>query len=142
MNGLKKIFPIRISAIAVIYTLYIISNDTPIELLFEYAKYTWYFDRSYFPLFIRVFLYIGATLIGMMIISSFTSTKTILSYLGRISLILYLTHSDVSKFYIYYDILSYSTLPQLIFSEAIIISTTVLICEIYLKTKPKINFKV
>lgn len=137
----KNIFPFGIGAIVVLYTLYIIGNETPVELLFEYAKYTWYFENSFFPFFIRGFHYIGAVLIGAVIISSFSSTKTFLSYLGRNSLILYLVHSGVSKFYIYYQILHYETIPQLIFSEIVIVLTTVLICFLYLKIKERLNLK-
>ncbi|MGL4774172.1 MAG: acyltransferase family protein [Clostridium sp.] len=131
----KHIFKFGISTIIVLVVLKLISHDTPVELLFEYARYNWFFDSSTFPFFVRVFHYIGAFFIGAVILCANTNKKTPLSILGKYSLLLYLTHSGVSKIYVNLNILKYSNLVNLIISEAIIVLTTIAISISYVKLK-------
>lgn len=131
----KKIIPILIFTTIVILSLYIIRDSVPLQLFFEYTKYTNYFDRPVFPFFMRIFHYVGAFLIGMCLLTIIPSKKMYISFIGKHSLILYIVHSGVTKLMYKLDFIRYSTPLYVLLSEIAIISVTIAISIIYVKAK-------
>lgn len=134
---LEKIYKnkcfLLIGSICLLSILYYLAEYTPVELLFEYTRYTSYFDSALYPLFMRVFHYIAAFTIGALIISIIPTKKTIVSFVGQNSLIMYICHAAVIKLLYKYDITSYSTVYRLILSELTILLVTIVITLIYHK---------
>lgn len=137
----KWILPILFGSICIIGTLYIIKDAVPLQLFFEYTKYTNYFDTAGFPLFMRIFHYIGAALIGMCLLYIVPSCKMWISSIGRNSLILYIVHSGVTKLLYRLPFIKYVTPGYVLFSEIVIISTTIAISLFYAKFKEKNKLK-
>ena len=70
LEKLKKYrIHLLLSSIAVLFFLYLLKDDTMLELLFEYTKYGFYYDNRLFPFFIRIFHYIGSFILGGLILS-------------------------------------------------------------------------
>ena len=128
---------IAIGSILTIVVLWLLNEATPIELLFEYTKYTWYFDRPWFPMFLRGFHYISAIVVGMGILVFMPSKSTKLSKVGKYSLIMYLTHSGIAEIFISYKLLKYDSLLELIISTTIIVSVVIIVTFSYVYIKNK-----
>lgn len=128
---------IAIGSILTIVVLWFLNEATPIELLFEYTKYTWYFDRPWFPMFLRGFHYISAIVVGMGILVFMPSKSTKLSKVGKYSLIMYLTHSGIAEIFISYKLLKYDSLLELIISTTIIVLVVIIVTFSYVYIKNK-----
>ena len=120
--------------------LYIISEYTPVELLFEYSRYTSEFDSATFPLFMRIFHYISGFAVSAVILLIIPKRKTIFSFIGQNSIVMYLTHAAVIKLLNKYEIISYSSPSNVIISELIILWVCITITIFY--DKLKYHFKV
>ena len=129
----KKLL-IGASAIVLI-VLYYLSEYIPVELLFEYSKYTFYFDSPGFPLFVRVFHYIGAFTIGGLILALVPEKKTFIHTLGRNSLVMYVTHSGITKVLYKFKFIDYSSPLMVYRSEAIILLATIAVTMGYVWIK-------
>ncbi|MGL5151328.1 MAG: acyltransferase family protein [Clostridium sp.] len=142
LNYIKQhIYKFGIGAILTLIILKFVSHETPVSLLFEYTKYTWVYDTNGFPFMIRLFHYIGAFLLGAIILICTSSKKTYLSRLGKSSLLLYLIHSGVSKAYFHYSLVNYDSIFNLFLSELIILATTITITLLSNKIKTYITNK-
>lgn len=131
----KHILKLLAGSIIILIILYILSNSIKIELLFEISSYSTYYDNLIFPLCIRAFHYIGAFIIGGFILTLIPNFKTIISPIGKNSLILYLLHGGISYILITLGITRYSNIFTLILSELLIIGITILFTAIFLKLK-------
>lgn len=115
--------------------LYIISEQTPVELLFEYSRYTSEFDSATFPLFMRVFHYISGFTVSAVILLLIPKRKTILSFIGQNSIVMYLTHAAVIKLLNKYEIVSYTSPSNIIISEIIILTVCITMTIFYDRLK-------
>lgn len=120
-----------------ILILFLLNNETPIELFFEYAKYTWYFEKPWFPMFMRGFHYISAIIVGVTIMAYMPNKRTIITKIGKYSLIMYLVHSGVSELLINYNIVRYTSLTSTVISTLIIVLLVVFITIYYVKYKER-----
>lgn len=130
---------ICISIIVVLGILYVIRDFTSVELLFEYTDYKFFTSEPWYSFFIRIFHYIGGFLICTYILIIFPSNETSLSWVGKNSLILYVSHSAVIYLLTLKPILKYNNLLELVVSEAIIVGVILLITYIYIKLKSTIT---
>lgn len=126
---------ILIGTISAIVVLWFLNEETPIELFFEYSKYTWYFDRPWFPMFMRAYHYCSAVVVGMSIFAFMPSGKTILTKIGKFSLIMYLAHSGISEILISSGILKYNSWVEVILSTIIIVVLVITFTFSYIKFK-------
>ncbi|MGL5379295.1 acyltransferase family protein [Clostridium sp.] len=124
-------------SILTVLILFLLNNSTPIELFFQYAKYTWYFEKPWFPMFMRLFHYISAIVVGSAIMAYMPKKKTIITEIGKYSLIMYLVHSGVSEILISYNILRYTSLITTVISTVIIVVIVVFITLYYVKYKER-----
>lgn len=115
--------------------LYMISENTPVELLFEYSKYTSEFDTAIFPMFIRIFHYISGFFVSSIILILMPKRKTIISFIGQNSIAMYLTHAAVIRILSKYNIILYSTTFNIILSEIIILAVCITITIFYDRIK-------
>lgn len=130
---------ILIGSIFTIVILWLLNEATPVELLFEYTKYTWYFDKPWFPMFLRGFHYISAIVVGMGILVFMPSKMTKVAKVGKYSLIMYLTHSGIAEIFISYKLLKYDSLLELIISTTIIVAVVIIVTFSYVYIKDKRN---
>lgn len=130
---------IIISVLVILGILYVIRDFTSVDLLFEYSNYTFFTSEPWYHFFIRIFHYIGGFLISTYILLIFPSKKTSLSWIGKNSLILYVSHAAVIYLLNLTPILRYNNLIELIVSEIIIVSTVILITYFYTKLKSQIS---
>lgn len=137
----KHKIKVLIGSLASIVALYFLNEATPIELFFEYTKYTWYFEKPWFPMFMRAFHYLSAILVGMSIFTFMPSKKTKLSKVGKYSLIMYLTHSGVSEILITSKVLKYNSTLQAIISTIIVVAVVIIVTFSYVKFKENKRFK-
>ncbi|WP_242824792.1 hypothetical protein [Clostridium botulinum] len=122
--------------------LYVLKDETSVELLFEYTNYTFYYDTSTYPLFIRVLHYIGAFSILGVIFSICTSNKTSISWIGKNSLYLYISHAAAIQLMVKFRLFKIDTPLQIVVSEIILILILCLITYLYLNIKNKIKSKI
>lgn len=115
-----------ILTIVVLISLIKLSDETPIELLFEYTNYTWYFEKPWFPMFIRVFHYISSIIIGGFILTVIPIKITNITILGKNSLIMYISHSGIVQLLLDFDIIKYNSLFSIIISTIIVILTVII----------------
>lgn len=128
-----------ISSAIVLILLYVFSKDIKLEFLFELFSYSAANEDVLLPPFLtRIFHYGGAFVIGTFILTLVPNFKTILSPLGKNSLILYLSHAAVCNILIGVGIARYNNLIELILSEIIIVCATIIITDVFLKLKEKI----
>lgn len=127
---------VALSAI-ILSILYLLADSTPLELLFEYSTYTEYFDRIYFPLFIRGLHYLGAFIIGATIMAFVPEKKTPISIIGENSLIMYVTHGAVVKYLYKQPWVRYNTPLNVFLSEVVILGTVIAITLTYSHLKKK-----
>lgn len=126
-------------SLIVLIILFFLSFGLIIDLLFEFVGYESYYpDATWYPLLIRIFHYIGAVILGAFIMSLIPKRKTIFSPIGKYSLYIYIVHSGISEFFITNEILKYYNYGFLIFSEIIIVLTSLLLVYLYAKLKDKI----
>lgn len=137
----KHIIKLLVGSLLVLIILYILSHDIKIELLFESAPYSSYYDNLAFPFCIRLFHYIGSFILGASILTFIPNFKTIFSSLGRNSLLLYLLHGGISYIFITLGFTRYNNLFALILSELLIIGVTILCAKAFLKIKKIYLFK-
>lgn len=130
-----------ISSIVIIILLWVINEDTPIELLFEYTKYTWYFNRPWFPMFLRGFHYISAIIVGITIMVLMPKKIGKLNQIGKRSLIMYLTHTGVIKILSKFGVVSYDSMLEVVLSTIIIVVTVIAVTFSYVKIKEKLTMK-
>ena len=119
----------------ILITLYIISDNLPVELLFEYTKYKFYFDSAIFPLSVRIFHYIGAFTLGAFILILVPENKMPLHSIGANSLVMYICHSGIIKIIYPFSFIRYSTPLRVFISEAIILGATILFTVLFVKVK-------
>ncbi|WLF70583.1 acyltransferase family protein [Clostridium septicum] len=115
-----------ILTIVVLISLIKLSDETPIELLFEYTNYTWYFEKPWFPMFIRVFHYISSIIIGGFILTVIPIKITNITILGENSLIMYISHSGIVQLLLDFDIIKYNSLFSIVISTLIVILTVII----------------
>ena len=115
--------------------LYIISDYTPVELLFEYSRYTSEFENAAFPLFMRIFHYVSAFFVSALILTAIPAKKTILSSIGKNSVVMYFIHAAVIKLLNRYDVISYSSTFNLIIAEITILAVCIIITLCYSRLK-------
>lgn len=131
----KNRFTLGILSILILIILYILKDSTPLELFFEYDKYTSFFDSAYYPAAMRIFHYIGAFTIGAFIISIAPKTKTYLSKIGEFSIVMYLSHAAVIKLLYKTALIKYNTTLEVLISEILILVTVIVLTLIYAKFK-------
>ncbi|MGN0145028.1 MAG: acyltransferase family protein [Clostridium sp.] len=105
----------------ILLILFFIREFTSVEYLFEYASYTYYNDSILYAFILRIFHYIGGFIICGFLLIVFTDKKTFLTWFGRNSLILYISHAAVIQLLTLKPILKYGSWLQLILSESFII---------------------
>lgn len=111
----------------ILFILYLIKDKTPLDLLFEYSRYTAYFDSAAFPMFLRSFHYVGSFILGLCILAFIPFKKTIINTIGKNSLIMYITHSGVTKVLYRFSFQRYTTPFYVFRSELLILATTIAI---------------
>lgn len=131
----NKIY-IVVGSVLTLAFLYLISAATPIELLFEYTDYKFYFENPWFPMFIRIFHYIGAFFIGSLILLLMPNKKTMASILGANSLVMYVPHAAIIKVLYPFNFMKYNSVHRIILSELIILATCIAVTLIYVKLRP------
>ena len=124
-------FSILTSIILII--LFFIREFTSVEYFFEYVCYTFYDDSALYPFILRVFHYISGFIISGFLLTVFTNKKTFLTWFGRNSLTLYISHAGVIQLLTLKPILKYGSWTQLIISESFIISVLFLLAIIIQK---------
>lgn len=115
-----------ILTIVVLISLIKLSDETPIELLFEYTNYTWYFEKPWFPMFIRMFHYISSIIIGGFILTVIPIKITNITILGKNSLIMYISHSGIVQLLLHFNIIKYNSLFSIVISTIIVILTVII----------------
>lgn len=130
--------PISLLFFTILGIVYFIVDFTDVELLFEYTDYKFYVSNATFPFLIRVFHYIGAFIIGIFMLLIFPSKKLFLSWIGKNSLVLYVSHAAIIQALTIKPILKYNNWLQGIISEAFIILAVISFTYLYTKIKPKL----
>lgn len=124
----------------VLVILFAIRGFTDVEYFFEYTNYTYHLDSALYPFIMRVFHYVGGFIICSFLLIVFTNKKTILTWFGKNSLVLYISHAAVIQLLTLRPILKYGSWVQLILSEAFIvivlfvISIIIKSCKSYVKS--------
>lgn len=137
IKNIKKYLIYLIPCLMVILIiLYAIRNEITVDVFFEYTYYKFHYDNPNISLFLRIFHYIAAFIIGCILLSLTTTKETILSFCGKNSLFLYLAHSGITKLLFRLSLLKYYTPFRIITSELLVVFLTVLVSYIYLKLKP------
>ena len=122
LEKLKKYrIHLLLSSIVVLFVLYLLKDQTMLELLFEYTKYEFYYDNRLFPFFIRIFHYVGSFVLGGLILSYTPSKVTKLHTIGQNSLIMYVCHGAVIKLLYITPLVNYSTPFRVVLSEITIL---------------------
>lgn len=118
----------------VLIILFAIREFTDVESLFEYTSYTFYLDSALYPFIIRVFHYIGGFILCGFLLIVFTDKKTILTWFGKNSLVLYISHAAVIQLLTLRPILKYGSWLQLIISETFIVAVLFMLSLIIKKS--------
>ena len=142
LEKLKKYrIHLLLSSIVVLFVLYLLKDETMLELLFEYTKYEFYYDNRLFPFFIRIFHYIGSFILGGLILSYIPSKATKLHTIGQNSLIMYVCHGAVIKLLYITPLVNYSTPFRVVLSEITILLVLFIITLGYVKAKSIYKFR-
>ena len=129
----------------VLIVLFLIRNFTSIEYFFEYTSYNFHDDSALYAFIMRIFHYIGGFIICSFLLIVFTNKKTFLTWFGRNSLILYISHAAVIQLLTLRPILKYGSWMQLILSESFILAVLFILAisikkiTAYIKNKLPIN---
>lgn len=123
----------------VLVILFAIREFTDIEYFFEYTNYTFYLDSAIYPFILRVFHYIGGFIICGFLLIVFTDKKSILTWFGKNSLVLYISHAAVIQLLTLKPILRYGSWIQLILSETFILAVLFLLAIVIKNMKLYIN---
>lgn len=142
LNKYKKYtWLISLFTIVILSVLYIFRHTIELEYFFEYTSYTYYLDSPVIPFLIRIFHYIGAFTLLSFFMLIFTSKKSLLSWIGKNSLILYVSHSGIitimSKDYL--EILHFDTLMNLTYSILLIVLAVIIFSYVYIFIKEKLT---
>lgn len=121
---LKYITPLTIILLTL---LYYFNDKIPVDVFFEYTYYNFHFDNEYISLIFRFYHYIMSFMIGSILLCIVPNKKTSLSYLGKNSLLLYLSHSGIIKVLYKCSLLKYNNLINSILSEILILSITIVV---------------
>lgn len=142
LEKLKKYrIHLLLSSIVILFVLYLLKDETMLELLFEYTKYEFYYDNRLFPFFIRIFHYIGSFILGGLILSYIPSKATKLHTIGQNSLIMYIFHGAVIKLLYITPLVNYSTPFRVVLSEITILLVLFIITLGYVKAKSIYKFR-
>lgn len=117
--------------------LWYFSDETPVELFFEYAKYTWYFEKPWFPMFMRAFHYVSAVIVSLGIMSLVPNIDSKVGKIGKYSLVIYLAHSGIAQILIEFGILKYNNVTQVVISTIIYVVIVVSISFIWVGFRNK-----
>lgn len=129
---------ITLSTIIIFAILFAFRSVIDVETLFEYTNYTFYGGTSTIPFLTRCFHFIGAFTIGSFILMVFPSKKTILSWIGKNSLILYISHSGIIKLLTLKHIMNYNSMFGVVISECFILLIIIIFTFIYCHSKEKL----
>lgn len=119
----------------VLATLFVIREFTDVEYFFEYTNYTFYLDSAIYPFILRVFHYVGGFIICGFLLVVFTNKKSIFTWFGKNSLVLYISHAAIIQLLTLRPILKYGSWLQLILSETFILAVLFLLAMIIKSTK-------
>ncbi|WP_456010540.1 acyltransferase family protein [Clostridium butyricum] len=117
----------------ILIILFAIREFTDVEYFFEYTNYTFYSDSAIYPFILRLFHYIGGFIICSFILMVFTHKKTLFTWFGKNSLVLYISHAAVIQLLTLRPILKYGSWSQLILSEAFIVTVLLVLAMIIKK---------
>ncbi|MDD6796055.1 MAG: acyltransferase family protein [Clostridiaceae bacterium] len=131
---------IGVFSLIILIVLYVLKDNTPLELFFEYDKYTSYFNSALYPLAMRMFHYLGAFTIGAFILSITPTKKTCLSIIGQYSIVMYVSHGAIIKLLYKYSLTRYNSLISTILSEILILTITIGLTILYTHVK-KLDLK-
>ena len=137
-NFRKYAIPTSFLLLSILGIVYFIVDFTDVELLFEYTDYTFYVSSATFPFLIRVFHYISAFIIGVFMLLIFPSKRLFLSWIGKNSLVLYVSHAAIIQAMTIRPILKYNNWLQGMISETFIILVIISFTYLYTKIKPKL----
>lgn len=119
----------------VLVTLFAIREFTHVEYFFEYTNYTFYLDSAIYPFILRVFHYVGGFIICGFLLIVFTNKKSIFTWFGKNSLVLYISHAAVIQLLTLRPILKYGSWLQLMLSETFILAVLFVLAVIIKSTK-------
>lgn len=137
----KNKLKLLIASIGTIGILWFINEETPVELLFEYTKYTWYFNRPWFPMFLRGFHYVSAIIVGSTIMALMPKKIYVLNKIGKRSLIMYLIHVAIIKILWNFGVVTYNSMLEVVLSTIIILVTVIVVTFGYVKIREKLTTK-
>lgn len=130
---------ISLLTLVVFAVLFVFRHVIDVETLFEYTNYTFYGGTSTIPFLTRCFHFIGAFIIGSFILMIFPSKKTILSWIGKNSLILYISHSGIIKLLTIRHIMKYNSMFGVITSECFILLVIIMFTFVYSQSKQRLT---
>ncbi|MGL4874492.1 MAG: acyltransferase family protein [Clostridium sp.] len=134
-----------ISSIIILWILYTFNYKIPIDMLFEYANYQYFSEFGLLPLYIRIFHFIGAFIIGGFILSVIPKGHYYISKIGKNSLYMYLVHA--MTIYTIFPIIYFNTITQIVLSVIVtllscIITSKMLIYAIKFYKTSNIKLKI
>lgn len=138
----EKKWIVYIGTIITVGGLYIFNETVPIELFFEYARYTWYFNQPWFPFVMRIYHYVVAFFLGATILSFKWEKANILKNIGKLSLIMYISHSGIDQLLLKFGLLRYDSWISLILSTISVVLIVILFTFGYVKVKSYIKGKI
>lgn len=106
----------------ILIILFKIREFTDVEYFFEYSNYTFFSDSAIYPFLLRIFHYVGGFIICGFFLIIFTNKKTLFTWFGKNSLVLYISHAAVIQLLTLRPILKFGSWLQLILSEIFIIA--------------------
>lgn len=106
----------------ILIILFKIREFTDVEYFFEYSNYTFFSASALYPFLLRLFHYIGGFIICGFFLIIFTGKKTLFTWFGKNSLVLYISHAAVIQLLTLRPILKFGSWLQLILSEIFIIA--------------------
>lgn len=106
----------------ILIILFKIREFTDVEYFFEYSNYTFFSASALYPFLLRLFHYIGGFIICSFFLIIFTGKKTLFTWFGKNSLVLYISHAAVIQLLTLRPILKFGSWLQLILSEIFIIA--------------------
>lgn len=117
----------------ILIILFKIREFTDVEYFFEYSNYTFFSASALYPFILRLFHYIGGFIICGFFLIIFTDKKTPFTWLGKNSLVLYISHAAVIQLLTLRPILKFGSWLQLILSEIFIIAILLVLAVVIKK---------